>query len=74
MQQPLPFDPDVYFAIVADTLIRNHGAKALDFADHALRKMRDIGDTEGFDLWLGVHEQLSSKAARILIEPDAPIH
>ncbi len=74
MQHPLPFDTNVYFAIVADTLLRNHGSKALDYADIALQKMRALGDEEGFDLWLGVHEHLTSKAAPILEEKDALLH
>lgn len=57
------FDPDFYFGLVADNLIKNFGSRALFYADEALKKMRAIGDSEGFDLWLNIHEHLSQKAA-----------
>lgn len=70
----LGFDPSVYFEVVADTLIRNHGPKALEMADYALQKMKAIGDDEGFDLWLGVHEQLTAKAMGIYQLDSDAIH
>lgn len=57
------FDPHVYFNIVADHLLKNYGERALFYADQALAKMRALGDNEGFDLWLAVHEHLTQKAA-----------
>ena len=63
MPQQLPFDPDYYFGLVADNLLKNFGLKALTYADSALSKMRAIGDDEGFDIWMEIHAQLTSKAA-----------
>lgn len=62
MPQQLPFDPDFYFGLVADNLLKNFGAKALGYADEALSKMKAIGDEEGFDIWLEIHAQLTNKA------------
>jgi hypothetical protein len=63
MQQPIPFDPNVYFGYVAENLLKNLGDKALTYADHALKKMRSIGDEEGFDLWLSIHQHLLEKSS-----------
>ncbi|SDE57875.1 MULTISPECIES: hypothetical protein [Kordiimonas] len=63
MQQSLPFDPNYYFGLVAENLLKNLGPKALDYADEALSKMKAIGDEEGFDLWLSIHEHLTTIAA-----------
>lgn len=52
------FDPTVYFRVVAHTLLRNYGERALHYAERALEKMRRKGDNEGFELWQGVHEEL----------------
>lgn len=62
MPEQLPFDPDYYFGLVADNLLKNFGAKALSYADDALSKMRAIGDDEGFDIWLEIHAHLTDKA------------
>lgn len=64
MPQQLPFDPDFYFGLVADNLLKNFGAKALTYADDALSKMRAIGDDEGFDIWLEIHAHLTDKATQ----------
>lgn len=74
MQQSLPFDPNFYFGLVADNLLKNLGPKALTYADEALSKMKAIGDEEGFDLWLAIHEQLTTKAAGCFINEAAVIH
>lgn len=66
MPENQDFDPQFYFGLVADNLIRNFGSRALYYADEALQKMRAIGDSEGFDLWLNIHEQLSVKAANAM--------
>jgi hypothetical protein len=63
MQEQMTFDPNFYFGLVADNLLKNLGANALRFADEALSKMKAIGDDEGFDMWLGIHEHLTQKAA-----------
>lgn len=63
MPEQLPFDPDYYFGLVADNLLKNFGNKALHYADQALTKMKAIGDDEGFDIWLEIHAHLSNKAA-----------
>lgn len=57
-QQELPFDPNVYYGIVAENLLKNLGAKALHYADHALAKMKTLGDDKGLDIWLNIHQHL----------------
>ncbi|MCK0069216.1 MULTISPECIES: hypothetical protein [Kordiimonas] len=57
-QEQLPFDPNVYYGIVADNLLKNLGPKALHYADHALAKMKSLGDEKGLDIWLNIHEHL----------------
>jgi hypothetical protein len=63
MLERMPFDPNFYFGLVADNLLKNLGPRALHYADEALSKMKAIGDEEGFDIWLGIHEHLTVKAA-----------
>lgn len=63
MQEQMSFDPHYYFGLVADNLLKNLGPNALIFADQALSKMKTIGDEEGFEMWLGIHEHLTQKAA-----------
>jgi hypothetical protein len=74
MQQTLPFDPNFYFGLVADNLLKNLGPKALVYADEALSKMKAIGDKEGFDLWLAIHEHLTTKAADCFRLEDTVFH
>lgn len=62
MPHPLPFDPNIYYSIVAKNLIRSLGSRALVYADIALQKMKTTNDTEGFDLWLGIHEHLCKQS------------
>lgn len=68
------FDTDVYFDIVADNLLKAHGQKALFLAGEALKKMREIGDDEGFDLWQGVHGHLQSKFSKYYVPEGATVH
>ncbi|RMB02769.1 hypothetical protein [Eilatimonas milleporae] len=68
MQQPLPFDPDIYYGIVAENLFKNFGARALSVADMALNKMRALGDKEGLGIWLAIHEHLATRAAEVMRE------
>jgi len=63
MQTQPAFDPSFYYGYVADNLLKNFGSKALEYADKALVKMKTIGDTEGFDIWLAIHEQLTNRAS-----------
>ncbi|TNE67204.1 MAG: hypothetical protein EP335_02415 [Alphaproteobacteria bacterium] len=63
MQQPESFDPNFYFGLVADNLLKNLGLKALVYADEALSKMKAIGDEEGFNLWLSIHQHLADRAS-----------
>ena len=74
MQQTQPCDPNFYFGLVADNLLKNLGPKALVYADEALSKMKAIGDKEGFDLWLAIHEHLASKAADCFRNEGTVIH
>lgn len=74
MQQPPSFDPNFYFGLVADNLLQNLGPKALVYADEALSKMKAIGDDEGFDLWLSIHQHLAEKAAKSFLPDGAQIH
>jgi len=66
--QPLPFDPDFYFGMVAENLLRSFGDRALFYADEALTKMRQMGDDDGFDMWLNIHEHLAQRAAERVSE------
>ena len=74
MPQLEDFDQDIYFDIVASNLKKNLGDQALFYADEALKKMRAIGDSEGFDLWLGVHRHLSEKVADDWQEASHAVH
>ena len=68
------FDTDIYFGIVADNLLKTHGQKALYLADEALKKMRAIGDDEGFDLWQGVQTQLMNRYTQYYIPAGTTLH
>ncbi|WP_308911314.1 hypothetical protein [Pseudokordiimonas caeni] len=74
MQQPLPFDPNIYYGIVAENLLRNFGNHAFFMADQALQKMKALGDDEGFDIWLSIHEHLSAKATEAIVGEEAVLH
>ena len=74
MQQQLPFDPNFYYGLVAENLLKNLGVKALSYADEALSKMKAIGDDEGFDIWLSIHEQLTTRATDTLRPEGAVVH
>lgn len=74
MPETMQFDPDYYYGLVADNLLKNFGAKALGYADAALSKMRALGDDEGFDIWLEIHSQLTSKALEGLRPVEATLH
>lgn len=74
MQQPLPFDPNIYFGYVADNLLKNLGDNALIYANHALNKMRSLGDNEGFDLWLSIHQHLIEKSSSEVRGSSATLH
>lgn len=63
MQEQMSFDPNFYFGLVADNLLKNLGSKAITYAGEALSKMKAIGDDEGFDIWLNIHEHLTVKAS-----------
>ena len=68
------FDTDVYFGIVADNLLRTHGQRAFYLADEALKKMRAIGDDEGFDLWQGVHAQMVKRFSKSYLPEGETVH
>ena len=74
MNEALTFDPKVYFRIVAETLLKNHGERALTYTEEALRKMRILGDDEGFELWTGIEEQIFEKIRENQIPQNAVIH
>lgn len=74
MQQELPFDPDFYYGYVADNLLKNLGQQALVYADQALVKMKNIGDDEGFNIWLSIHEHLTAKSSTVSEKAGQTIH
>lgn len=74
MLQNLDFDPTVYFSIVADNLINNLGERALQYAGAALQKMRDMGDEEGFELWIGVQSQIEKRIYQDELPADVTVH
>ena len=61
MLKNLDFDPTFYFGIVADNLLTNHGAQAVHMSMEALKKMRELGDSEGYELWEGVQAELMKR-------------
>jgi len=74
MQEQMSFDPNFYFGLVADNLLKNLGTKALTYADEALTKMKAIGDDEGFNIWLSIHEQLTMRASLTLRPDNTVLH
>ncbi len=74
MQQPLPFDTSIYYSYVADNMLKNLGEKALIYADEALVKMRSLGDDEGLDIWMNIHEHLTIKACSKLRPAHITVH
>ncbi|WND03819.1 hypothetical protein QGN29_05450 [Temperatibacter marinus] len=72
--ESLPFDPNIYFGHVADNLLKNFGNKAIGMAEDALKKMRLLGDNEGFDMWLGVQRHLTMKAELEDLEDQITLH
>ncbi|WP_374762936.1 hypothetical protein [Yunchengibacter salinarum] len=68
------FDPDFYFDLVAENLLSNLGTRALGYADEALKKMKRLGDDEGFSLWLEIHAHLTTKAADALRPKGVTLH
>ncbi|MCJ9428338.1 hypothetical protein [Kordiimonas marina] len=74
MQQPQAFDPNFYFGLVADNLLKNLGLKALVYADEALVKMKALGDEEGFSLWLSIHQHLTERAAGSMRPDEVVLH
>ncbi|WCL54899.1 hypothetical protein [Gimibacter soli] len=74
MQQPLPFDPNIYYGIVAENLLKNFGSHAFFMSDQALQKMKALGDDEGFDIWLSIHEHLNAKATEAIVGEEAVLH
>lgn len=70
----LPFDPNVYFGHVAQNLLNKFGTKAVTYADEALKKMRLLGDDEGFEMWLGVQRHLTMKAELEELEDRITLH
>jgi len=74
MQEQMSFDPNFYFGLVADNLLSNLGPKALVYAGEALSKMKAIGDDEGFDIWLHIHEHLTAKASDTLRPENTVLH
>lgn len=74
MKPNLEFDPDVYFAIVADNLITKFGECALQFTDVALAKMQAMGDDEGRAMWEGVQCQLVRRMRSLHVPRGATIH
>ena len=80
MQQPQSFDqnqsfdPNFYFGLVADNLLKNLGLKALVYADEALSKMKALGDEEGFNLWLSIHQHLAERASSDMRPAEVVLH
>ncbi len=72
--EALDFDPNIYFGVVADNLLKNLGERALYYADEALKKMKLLDDDEGFDMWLGIHRHLTMKADLSFYEESVTIH
>lgn len=74
MKLDLDFDPDVYFTIVADSLLTKFGECALQFADVALAKMQAMGDDDGLAMWEGVQCQLVKRIHSMHVPDGTTIH
>lgn len=74
MPEMQDFDPTVYFDITARNLLRNFGDRALFYADEALKKMRALGDEDGFEMWLGIRAQLHRRVREQEIPAGATVH
>lgn len=74
MPELLDFDPNVYFRIAAENLLRNFGLRALYYADEALKKMRALEDEDGFEMWLAIREHLIMKASGEIRPEGATLH
>ena len=74
MDSHLDFDKDMYFGIVADNLLKNLGTDAFYYADEALKKMRAIGDDEGFDLWMSIQDHLISRVGQHMPQAANAVH
>ncbi|MCG8507141.1 MAG: hypothetical protein MI755_21220 [Sphingomonadales bacterium] len=61
MPYPPEFDQEVYFGIVAENLIRTFGDRALDYAVKARRRMDELGDCVGLELWRGIERQMLTR-------------
>ena len=70
-QQGLPFDPDFYFGMVAENLLRSFGDRALFYADEALQKMKMMGDDDGLAMWVSIHAHITERAGAMLGCDDA---
>ncbi len=74
MPETQGFDADIYFGIAADNLLNNFGERALVYADEALRKMRALGDHDGFEMWMGIHAQLQARVGAACRPAGATLH
>lgn len=68
------FDPEIYFGIAAETLLRRFGDRALHYAGEALRKMRLIGDEDGFEMWLAIERQMVDRLCGDTLPEGVTIH
>lgn len=68
------FDPEIYFGIAAEGLLRDYGARALYYADEALKTMRALKDTDGLDMWHGIHRQLVARLKAQHVPTGVTVH
>lgn len=68
------FDPEIYFGIAAETLLARFGARALFYAGEAQRKMRLIGDDDGFEMWTAIERRMVDRLRETCIPEGATIH
>ncbi len=68
------FDPEIYFGIAAEGLLRDFGVQALYYADEALKKMRALNDVDGLDIWHGIHRQIVVRLKAQHIPKGVTIH
>lgn len=68
------FDPETYFGIAAETLLARFGDRALFYAGEALRKMRLIGDEDGFEMWLAIERRMIDRLREASIPDGTTIH
>lgn len=74
MKHPPQFDPNVYFGIVAQNLLNIFGETALEYAIRAQRRMAEIDDHDGLELWQGIERQMVAQFTPRMAPASVTLH